>query len=96
MMRASEPLILRIHQDQWPFSMDLIPYCSFPNKEMIKLCHGITSLEESFYADPSNKKFVDEMQGREPCLACKYAKKCNGFPQSYVEYFGPSVMKPIL
>lgn len=96
MMRDSVPLVHRIIEDGWPFSMDLIPYCAFPDDEMIALCRGNVSVDESFYADPNEQIIVDEMKGREPCRECCYAKRCNGYPESYVAYFGPEVMKPIM
>lgn len=96
LMQASEPLIRRVFADKWKFSLDLIPYCTFPNRELIALCHSNAALEESFYADSKNQMVIDEMKGRERCLKCQYVRKCNGFPPNYVAYFGQEVMKPIL
>lgn len=96
MLENSAALIQKIHTDKRKFSMALIPFCAFPNDELMKLCHGNKILEESFYADPSNKIVVDEMKGREPCFKCKFAKRCSGYPESYVRYFGKTVMKPFI
>lgn len=91
-LAQSEPLIRRIYADGRELSMSLIPFCAFPNDDLLSLCHGNTILEHSYYADPNNSKIIDEFAGREQCKLCKYAKKCNGYPDSYVRYFGNRVM----
>ena len=95
MMKKSEPLIRRIINDGRHFQMDLIPYCTFPNEDLIELCHGNTSTHGSYYADPNSKTTVDALKGRERCAQCKYINRCAGFPSSYIKYFGEEVMKPI-
>lgn len=93
-LARSEHLIRRIYADGRELSMSLIPFCAFPNEDLLSLCHGNTVLEHSYYADPNRSIIVDEFAGREQCRLCKYAKKCNGYPDSYVRYFGSHVMLP--
>lgn len=94
LLTRSEPLIRRIYADGRELSMSLVPFCAFPNEELLALCHGNTILEHSYYADPNSTRIVDEFAEREQCRLCKFAKKCNGYPDSYVRYFGKQVMIP--
>ena len=91
-LTRSEPMIRQVYADGRELSMSLIPFCAFPNDDLLSLCHGNTILEHSYYADPNSTRIVDEFAGREQCRQCKYAKKCNGYPDSYVRYFGDRVM----
>lgn len=95
MLNQSDRLIRKIQADHMNFSMALIPFCAFPNEELLKLCHGNTIIKDSYYTDPVTRKKVDEMKGREACLKCRYVSRCNGYPDSYIKYFGSQVMKPI-
>lgn len=94
MMKASESLIRRAYQAGWKLSMDLIPYCAFPDGDLLALCHG-TRRVESHYADPnaSFTKKDDKKSGA--CQECRYLDVCAGFSKGYINYFGEEEKKPI-
>lgn len=94
MLEQSASLIAKIHNDGQNFTMALIPFCAFPSKELMELCHGNTIMKESHYTDPSKDLVIDEFSERSACLHCKYISICNGYPNSYIKYFGQKVMKP--
>lgn len=97
MMKQSEHLIRRALSDGIDFSVGLVPFCSFPNRDLLELCHGdILISTELFYASPGYKNNVSKIDYRKPCMECRFVNECNGFPKNYIEYFGSDVMKPIM
>ena len=95
LMAQSEPLIHKIADSGWRLSIDLMPYCTFPNKELIALCYGEKILAETHYSDPAQDRSVDEYQGREKCTGCRYIQVCSGFPRSYLKYMGSAEVRPM-
>lgn len=96
MMKESEALIRTAITDNTDFSVGLIPFCSFPNEELLNLCRGTIAVSSKlFYASPGFTKNIDKLDYRKPCLTCKYVTECDGFPKNYIDYFGTDVIKPI-
>lgn len=95
MMVRSENLIRRAISDGVDFSVALVPYCSYPNNELLSMCRGRNCGGKMYYASPGQTKKIDRLDWRKPCLKCKYVNECNGFSKNYIAYFGTDVMKPI-
>lgn len=96
LLRDSEPMVQHMVSAGWNYSMDLIPFCAFPDADMMSLCRGQSVLLDHYYADPKgNNCQINEMKERERCMKCRYVWNCNGFPESYIRYFGKEEMKPI-
>lgn len=95
MMIKSERLIRKALADGADFSVALVPYCTFPNDELLNMCRGRNCGGNMFYASPGQTKQLDRLEWRKPCLTCVYVKECNGFSQNYISYFGADVMKPV-
>ncbi len=95
MMIKSEHLIRRALAEKVDFSVALVPYCSYPNDELLQMCRGRKAGGTFFYASPGCRKDVQEFEWKKPCRACIYANECNGYSKNYVNYFGAEVMKPI-
>lgn len=96
MMQKSEALIRRALAEGVDFSVALVPYCTYPNEELLHMCRGRRCGGNMFYASPGYQKNINRMAWRNPCLQCKYVSECNGFSKNYVEYFGSGVMKPFV
>lgn len=94
LMEKSESLIRRIYHDGYSFSMDLIPYCTFPSKDLLDLCHGNGEAEEH-YTDHKDSFIKTDNKKSGACQECRYVQKCFGFTQGYINYFGETVKKPI-
>jgi organic radical activating enzyme len=94
LMIESEPLIRKALADGINFSMALIPYCSFPNQDLIEKCCAHSCGGNMFYAAPGCTTTLDHLSQRKYCHKCRYINKCNGFPENYVSYYGENVMKP--
>lgn len=95
MMIQSEPLIRRAYADGTDFSVALVPFCAFPNEELLNMCRGRKAGGKFHYASPGFTKKVNEHEWDQPCHKCLYYGECNGFSKKYVEYLGEGVMKPI-
>lgn len=96
LMIKSEPLIKKALSDGIDFSVSLIPYCSFPNRELIEKCCGRNCGGNMFYADPNCTKTLDHLSQRKSCNKCYYISRCNGFPKNYISYYGEEVIKPFI
>ena len=96
LMLKSEPLIRKALADEVDFSVSLIPYCSFPNLDLIEKCCGRSCGGNMLYASPGCTTKLDHLSYRMACRKCKYANKCNGFPENYVSYYGEDVIKPFI
>jgi len=95
LMEKSEALIRHALNDGSDFSVGLVPYCTFPNRELLELCRGsIVISTEMFYASPGYKNNINKLDYRKPCMKCRFINECNGFSKNYIDYFGTGVMKP--
>ena len=92
MMIQSESLIRRAYVDRTDFSVALVPFCTFPNKELLNMCRGRNVGGKFHYASPGFTKTVEEHEWDQPCHKCLYYGECNGFSKKYIEYFGEEVM----
>jgi len=95
LMKQSENLVAEIACSGWHFSLDLIPFCAFPQKSYVRYSHSTHMPKESRYSDPSSSLIINEMSGREKCLQCIFVNSCSGFPSSYISYYGDSEINPI-
>ena len=94
LVRSSEVLIRRIVADQQKFSIDLIPYCAFPDEELIALRRGNRQIDKQYYTDPDTSIILQNARKKGKCRQCKYVSVCNGFSSGYIRYFGEAAIKP--
>lgn len=96
MMKKSEVLIRRALLDKSDFSTALIPYCTYPNQELLNMCCRNKTGGKIIYASPGHISKIDSIEWRKACLKCCYVNECNGFTQNYIGYFGEEVIKPFI
>lgn len=95
LLRQSEPLLKKAEFDHVHINTSLIPPCAFSDDMRVETYRGFRVADQTHYTDPSRNINEDEMKGRERCRECDLVGSCNGYPRSYVNYFGSGVMKPI-